>query len=98
MPVSASSPQPSYAAAPPQQPAYTAVPSQPMAYQAPPPSMPVPAVMQPHTAPPPANCGPLDPGDPRTLAYGTDKGRWLQDQVRSSAGMQANPFRARPQY
>jgi hypothetical protein len=40
---------------------------------------------------------PLDPGDPRTLAYGTDKGRWLQEQVRaqSASGATPNPFSAR---
>ena len=102
-------PQPSYvSAAPPSQsltmraPAFTpgASPAKPVpipttlppptpSYAAPPP--------QPYAAVPAKPAGPLDPGDPRTLAYGTDKGRWLQEQVRaqSASGATPNPFSAR---
>ena len=79
-------PTPSYAA-PPLQPSYAAAPPPQPPYAAPPP--------QPSYAAVPAK--PLDPGDPRTLAYGTDKGRWLQEQVRaqSASGATPNPFSAR---
>ena len=81
-------PQPSFAAVPAPQPSYAAVPALQPSYAAAPPP-------QPSYAAVPAK--PLDPGDPRTLAYGTDKGRWLQEQVRaqSASGATPNPFSAR---
>ena len=50
--------------------------------------------------------GKLDPGDPRTLAFGTDKGRWLQEQLREQAANgtanpyagASNPYRQQRQY
>ena len=99
-------PQPSYVcAAPPSQsltlraPAFT--PSAPAFTPGVSPAKPVPI---PTTLPPPTPsyaAPPMqpsyDPGDPRTLAYGTDKGRWLQEQVRaqSASGATPNPFSAR---
>ena len=104
----APAPKPSYAAPPPQ-PSYVcaAPPSQSLTLRAPAftpgvsPAKPVPI---PTTLPPPTPsyaAPPMqpsyDPGDPRTLAYGTDKGRWLQEQVRaqSASGATPNPFSAR---
>ena len=40
--------------------------------------------------------GAVRPGDPVTLAYGTDQGRWLGQQL-SGAPAAANPFRRQPQ-
>ena len=38
---------------------------------------------------------PVVPGDPRTLGYGTDQGRWLSEQLKQAqAGAQSsNPYR-----
>ena len=42
----------------------------------------------------------LDAGDPRTLAYGTDKGRWLAEHMRAqaAAGASSNPYRQQRPY
>ena len=94
-------PQPSFAALPASQssyatatwlqPSYTMAPAPQSSYTAP---HPQPSYDAPQPATP---SGPLDPGDPRTLAFGTDKGRWLQEQVRAQAarGATPNPFSAR---
>ena len=50
----------------------------------------------PMTQPPPGPPGAVRPGDPVTLAYGTDQGRWLGQQL-SGAPAAANPFRRQPQ-
>ena len=33
------------------------------------------------------------PGDPRTLGYGTDQGRWLQEAINKGTTGAPNPFR-----
>ena len=105
-------PQPSYAAVPPPpQPSFAALPASQSSYAtatwlqpsytmapAPQSSYTAPHPQPSYDAPQPATpSGPLDPGDPRTLAFGTDKGRWLQEQVRAQAarGATPNPFSAR---
>jgi hypothetical protein len=92
----APSPQPSYAAPAPQ-PSYAAPPLQSSSFAALPPQPSFAAVPAPQPSYAAVPAKPLDPGDPRTLAYGTDKGRWLQEQVRaqSASGATPNPFSAR---
>lgn len=88
----AAAPEPPHAHQP--QPAYaqTAGYAPPMAAAAP----------QANYAPPPpthAQPGaPVVPGDPRTLGFGTDQGRWLSDQLRNQAVGASNPYRQQRQY
>ena len=35
----------------------------------------------------------VEPGDPRTLGYGTDQGRWLQASIKKDGSAAPNPFR-----
>ena len=44
------------------------------------------------------HAAPVVPGDPRTLGFGTDQGRWLSDQLRHQAVGAANPYRQQRQY
>jgi hypothetical protein len=53
--------------------------------------------------PPAAACAPSSsatvlPGDPRTLGFGTDQGRWLADALKGANSGAANPFRQQRQY
>ena len=96
-------PQPSYAVPP--QPSYAA--QQPYAangHQPPPqpsyavPPMAQPAAPPPSYAPPAAASAPVLPGDPRTLGFGTDQGRWLSQSIQRGPSDGANPFRQQRQY
>ena len=43
--------------------------------------------------PPAPAPGTVKPGDPSTLGYGTDQGRWLAQSIAKPAGAAPNPFR-----
>ena len=49
--------------------------------------------------PPPTSsrAAPVEPGDPRTLGFGTDQGRWLAQSIKPNGGS-SNPFRQQRQY